>query len=192
MCNENKQKDVIRIKINKEESEFRIKERKNRIYISILLNILTCFMIALSYFTNEKKFTALSLIAINLLIFSFCVNIVNYRNIKTLKKIVDLETIYIESDDISSFVRNVDPTLVIYYVENNRKNKQKYDEDEEITEADVNKFVNMYALHKPDQNISDVTPDELLDFASTHGFTINFTESKRNELIKKLLSVKTL
>lgn len=186
MCNENQQKNVIRIIIHKEESEFRIKEKKNRIYISILLNILTCFMIVLSYFINGKKITAVSLIAIILLLFSFYLNIVDYHNIKKLKKIVEQEIIFIENDNISSFVRKVDPTLVIYDIENNRKVKQKYDEDAEITEADINKFVNMYALHKPDQNISDATPDELLDFASTHGFTINFSDSKRSELIKKI------
>ena len=101
---------------------------------------------------------------------------------------------------------NKDSNLATIIIESDKSNKDFEDELNNILgvtsfkiqdiiekqdnrlENDIKRFQHMFKLHNPEKQILDFSKDELIDFASTHGFTINYSADNLIKLIDNVIA----
>ena len=94
----------------------------------------------------------------------------------------DIGTLIIETDKDNITLENELNSLLgtheIKIIDEITEKKEHIVSDEEIEH-----FKRMFLMHKPNEDIMLYTKEELMNFGSTHGFTINYDSTKLEKLI---------
>lgn len=180
-----KNQEFITYKLNQEKSIKKLKSLQNRIFVCTILDVLSLCFTFIDLFIS-KKIKIINLVVLSIVLFNLYSKFRLSKTIKNMKKYAITGEILLPKSDAAFLIEIFSYYVVFDGPKFPNSNKSSESNEVNLTEDDVTAFIKMFKLHNPSQDIYKLSPDELLEFAATHGYTINYSDEKRKKIISMI------